>query len=360
MAAVDLENLTVRFGDVTAVDGFTMTLQQGEFVVLLGPSGCGKTTTLRCVAGLQYCTSGEIRFDGRPVTKLTPAERNVGMVFQFVSLYPHLTVRHNIAFPLRARGTPRAEIARKVDAVAKTFAISDILDHYVGGLPPGARQKVALARAVVREPDVLLLDEPLSGVEEQYREEMRWELRQFQKELGITSVYVTHDQREAMSLADRVVLMRDGRIIQSGPPAALFDNPADRFAASFIGSPSMNFLTVTVAADGLHVAAEQTLRVAAPPEVIAACRAQGLHEVVLGIRPHLVELANGAAAGQNVWPARLLDAVLVGRDLQADFAVGGQTIKAELPHDADVQDSGALRLPPEHCFFFGPSGSRVE
>jgi ABC-type sugar transport system ATPase subunit len=169
MATVEIENLTVRFGGVTAVDGFTMTLHQGEFVVLLGPSGCGKTTTLRCVAGLQSPTSGAIRFDGKPVTNLTPAERNVGMVFQFVSLYPHLTVRQNIAFPLRARGMARAEIVKKIDKVATVFMIGDILGRYVVGLPPGSRQKVALARAVVREPDVLLLDEPLSGIEEQYR-----------------------------------------------------------------------------------------------------------------------------------------------------------------------------------------------
>jgi len=359
MATVEIDNLTVRFGEVTAVDAFTMTLDQGEFVVLLGPSGCGKTTTLRCVAGLQSCTSGEIRFDGTPVTNLVPAERNVGMVFQFVSLYPHLTVRQNIAFPLRARGVRRAEIAKKIDRVATVFMIGDILGHYVVGLPPGARQKVALARAVVREPAVLLLDEPLSGVEEQYREEMRWELRHFQKELGITTVYVTHDQREAMSLADRVVLMRDGKTIQSGPPAALFDDPADRFAASFIGSPSMNFLNLKVGADGLSVASDQTLLVSPPQQVIDRYRAQGLEEVILGIRPHAVELANGAAVDNNVWPAQLVDAALVGRDLQADFSIGGQTIKAELPFDADVGGASVLRLPPERCFFFAPDGSRL-
>jgi ABC-type sugar transport system ATPase subunit len=358
MATVEIENLTVRFDGVTAVDRFTMTLRQAEFVVLLGPSGCGKTTTLRCIAGLQSPTSGEIRFDGKPVTNLTPAERNVGMVFQFVSLYPHLTVRQNIAFPLRARGMARGEISKKIDKVATVFMIGDILNRYVVGLPPGSRQKVALARAVVREPDVLLLDEPLSGIEEQYREEMRWELRQFQRELGITTVHVTHDQREAMSLADRVVLMRDGRVIQSGPPSALFENPADRFAASFIGSPSMNFVTLKIGADGLNVASDRTLRVAAPQGIIDRFRAQGLDEVVLGIRPHLVELADGTV-DENAWPAQLLDAVLVGRDVQADFSVGGQMIKAEFPSSADVEGARVLRLPPEHCLFFAPNGTRL-
>ena len=274
MAKVDIDKLTVRFGDVLAVDGFSMTLEQGEFVVLLGPSGCGKTTTLRCVAGLQACTSGEIRFDGRPVTNLTPAERNVGMVFQFVSLYPHLTVRQNIAFPLRARGIARSKIGDHIERVAKVFVIGDILDRFVVGLPPGSRQKVALARAVVREPEVLLLDEPLSGVEEQYREEMRWELRRFQQELGITTVHVTHDQREAMSLADRVVLMRDGRTVQAGPPAELFDKPVDRFAASFIGSPSMNFVTAKLSEAGLTLKSEPSLRIATPPDLLARLQAR--------------------------------------------------------------------------------------
>src|ERR1700722_10521772 len=190
------------------------------------------------------------------------------MLFHSVSLYPHLTVRQNIAFPLRARGVARSKIAERVDRVVQVFAIGDILNRFVVGLPPGSRQKVALARAVVREPDVLLLDEPLSGVEEQYREEMRWELRRFQKELGVTTVHVTHDQREAMSLADRVVLMQSGKIVQAGPPAALFDDPVDRFAAFFIGSPGMNFIDLTLAADGLHVGAEETLRVFAPNSVL--------------------------------------------------------------------------------------------
>jgi ABC-type sugar transport system ATPase subunit len=357
MAEVELDRLTVRFDDVTAVDEISLTLRKGEFVVLLGPSGCGKTTALRCIAGLQQPSSGEIRFDGKPVTRLSPAQRNVAMVFQFVSLYPHLTVRHNVAFPLRARGISSRDIAKKVAWVAKVFSIDDILDRYPGGLPPGARQKAALARAVVRDPDVLLLDEPLSAVDEQYREEMRWELRHLQKELGVTTVHVTHDQREAMSLADRVVLMRAGRIVQAGSPTALFDNPADRFAAFFIGSPGMNFLDLTLSEDGFHLAADRTLCVSTPVGVVEATRARGLGKIVLGIRPHMVELANGA--GDNVLPATLLDATLVGRDLEADFALAGQPIKTVLPPQTDVRSSNALRLPPEHCFYFGPDGARL-
>jgi ABC-type sugar transport system ATPase subunit len=359
MARVELDRLTVRFGEVTAVDGISLVLEEGEFVVLLGPSGCGKTTALRCIAGLQEVTSGEIRFDGAPVTHLTPASRHVAMVFQFVSLYPHLTVRQNIAFPLRARGVPRRDIAEKVDWVAKVFAVEDILNRYPGGLPPGARQKAALARAVVRDPQVLLLDEPLSAVDEQYREEMRWELRHLQKQLGVTTVYVTHDQREAMSLADRVVLMREGRIVQAGPPAALFDEPVNRFAAFFIGSPGMNFLDLKLAADGLHLSADRQLKVEAPKRVLDDGRARGLDQIVLGIRPHMIELAGGTLGDANVLPATLVESALVGRDLEADFVLAGQGIKAVLPLDADVAASRAVRLPPEHCFFFAPDGARL-
>jgi ABC-type sugar transport system ATPase subunit len=359
MARVELDRLTVRFDQVTAVDGISLTLEQGEFVVLLGPSGCGKTTALRCIAGLQPVSSGEIRFDGKPVTTLLPARRNVAMVFQFVSLYPHLTVRQNIAFPLRARGLSRREIKEKVDWVAKVFAVEDILTRYPTALPPGARQKAALARALVRDPQVLLLDEPLSAVDEQYREEMRWELRHLQKQLGVTTVYVTHDQREAMSLADRVVLMRDGRIVQAGPPADLFEQPANRFAAFFIGSPSMNFLDLSLEPDGLHLSADRGLRLTAPQRVLDDGRARGLDKVVLGIRPHMVEPAPEASAGANVLPAQLLESVLVGRDLEADFAVAGQTIQALLPPTADLGATRAVRLPPERCFFFAPDGARL-
>ena len=359
MARVELERLTVRFGPVIAVDEMSLVLDQGELVVLLGPSGCGKTTALRCIAGLQQASSGEVRFDGAPVTHLAPSSRNVAMVFQFVSLYPHLTVRQNIAFPLRARGVPRRDIATKIDWVAKVFAVEDILSRYPGGLPPGARQKAALARAVVRDPQVLLLDEPLSAVDEQYREEMRWELRHLQKQLGVTTVYVTHDQREAMSLADRVVLMREGRIVQAGPPAALFDQPANRFAAFFIGSPGMNFLDLTLDADGLHLSADRQLKVVAPKQVLDDGRARGLDQIVLGIRPHTIELAGRALGDANILPATLIDSAPVGRDLEADFVLAGQAIKAVLPLETDVAASRAVRLPPEHCFFFAPDGARL-
>ena len=223
------------------------------------------------------------------------------------------------------------------------FAIGDILNRFVVGLPPGSRQKVALARAVVREPDVLLLDEPLSGVEEQYREEMRWELRQFQKELGVTTVHVTHDQREAMSLADRVVLMQSGKIVQAGPPAALFDDPVDRFAAAFIGSPSMNFLLLGVDGETVWLSnRRRPFRISSPPGFLDRVRARNIDRVVMGIRPHFVDLSAGVASNTNAWPARLLHAIRIGRDIHADFDVAGQTIKAELSGELDVHSDATL------------------
>ena len=253
MAQIDLKNLTIDFGGFKAVDDVNLTVKNGEFVVYLGPSGCGKTTTLRCIAGLVKATSGDVLFDGKRVNDMSASERNIAMVFQFVSLYPHLKIRENIVFPLKARGVARAEIARKLDWVTDIFKLGDDLDRYPGALPPGARQKVALARAVIREPAVLLLDEPLSAIDEQFREEMRWELGHLQRELGVTTIYVTHDQREAMSLADRIVLMSDGRIVQMGTPDEIFLDPQSVFAGQFIGSPSMNLIDLEPVDGGLRL-----------------------------------------------------------------------------------------------------------
>jgi ABC-type branched-subunit amino acid transport system ATPase component len=247
MASIKLNNLTMRYGNSTAVNGINLAIDDGEFVVFLGPSGCGKTTTLRCIAGLENPTSGDILFDGVKVNHLHASARNVAMVFQFISLYPHKTVRKNIAFPLRARGLSEAQIVEKIKWVEDVFSLSEVMDRYPNSLPPGSRQLAALARAVVRDPKVLLLDEPLSAIDEQFREEMRWELKHLQSRLGVTTIHVTHDQREAMSLADRIVLMHSGDVVQIGTPQALFNDPINEFAAHFIGSPAMNLADVQVA-----------------------------------------------------------------------------------------------------------------
>jgi ABC-type sugar transport system ATPase subunit len=325
MARVRIEQLTVRFGDFTAVDDLGLEIEDGELVVFLGPSGCGKTTTLRCIAGLQACTAGRIWFDHEDVTARTSAQRNVAMVFQFVSLYPHLRVAANISFPLQARGAPREEIRERLDWAARIFQLQPVMRRFPAGLPPGVKQKVALARAVVRTPKVLLLDEPLSAIDESFREEMRWELGHLQKELGFTTVYVTHDQREAMSLADRVVLMRDGRVVQVGTPAELFERPADAFAAYFIGSPSMNFIDVARDPAGLRLGGNGAL-LKLPTRARAALGEVGPRNLRLGIRPQHVALVSDPADDAAAFDAPILDRYAIGRERYFDFALGGDTL----------------------------------
>jgi ABC-type sugar transport system ATPase subunit len=354
MAAVTIEKLTVRFGDFTAVDAIDLDIADGEFVVFLGPSGCGKTTTLRCVAGLENATSGRILFDGRPVGHLDAVDRNVAMVFQFVSLYPHLTVRKNIAFPLVARGTQRSEIEKKIEWVTRIFDLGQILDQKPVRLPPGARQKAALARAVVRSPNVLLLDEPLSAIDEQFREEMRWELRHLQKQLGVTSIFVTHDQREAMSLADRIVLMRDGRIVQVGRPSEMFEDPADAFAGFFIGSPAMNFIPVVRAGAAWRLPDGGEIRL--PERLVAGV---GDREVRLGIRPHHV-FAGADPAEPGCFAATSVGTSAVGRERWFDFALGTETFRGVAAEGHPAGSSPVVvRLDLDNLHLFRPDGSRV-
>lgn len=355
MARISLENLHVRFGDVAAVDGIDLDIDDGEFVVFLGPSGCGKTTTLRCIAGLEQATSGLIRFDGRQVNELDAVDRNVAMVFQFVSLYPHLTIRRNIAFPLEARRTPRNEIAGKIDWVSGIFGLDDILDQHPRKLPPGARQKAALARAVVRNPNVLLLDEPLSAIDEQFREEMRWELRHLQKRLGVTSVYVTHDQREAMSLADRIVLMRDGRIIQMGAPAELYAAPANAFAGFFIGSPAMNFINAKRDGNALRLEGSNAL-MPLPDRLLSAV---GNGDVQIGIRPQHVSTLT-AHEGQGCFTAKVMDHYTIGREHWFDFELAGKIYKGAAEfRGGHTGEDVVVKLDLDHLHLFTAAGERL-
>ena len=326
MAGVSIDDLTVRFGDFTAVDRVDLEIADGEFVVFLGPSGCGKTTTLRCIAGLERPSDGAIRFDGQAIDHLSAAERNVAMVFQFVSLYPHLRVEGNITFPLKTRGQTSSLIREKLAWAAKTFQLEDELRRFPGGLPPGVKQKVALARAVIRDPAVLLLDEPLSALDERFREEMRWELGHLQKDLGLTTVYVTHDQREAMSLADRIVLMQDGRIVQAGTPASMYSDPVNEFAAFFIGSPSMNFVDATVEEAGLRLGKEGLL-LPLPEATCAAVHELAKKNLRLGIRPQHLTLGEAASEGEaGALHAKILDRYSVGREQFFDFEIDERTL----------------------------------
>lgn len=252
MAVVETRGLKKHFGDVKAVDGVDLVIQEGEFLVLLGPSGCGKTTTMRMIAGLEKPTHGDIYIGGRKVNDLPPRARKVAMVFQSYALYPHMTIYNNIAFPLKAEKLSRDAIQRKVEWAAGMFNISHLLARKPRQLSGGERQRVALARAIVREPDVFLLDEPLSNLDAKLRAMARDELKQFQRQLGVTTLYVTHDQIEAMGMGDRVAVMSGGRVRQLGTPQELYRTPADTYVATFLGSPPMNLVEKDTCILGFH------------------------------------------------------------------------------------------------------------
>ena len=242
MATVLTRDIVKKFGEVPAVNGITLTVPDGEFMVLLGPSGCGKTTFLRIICGLEQPTSGDLIIDGHLVNDMPPRARGVAMMFQSYGLYPHYTVRNNIAFPLRTQRVQRSEIARKVEWAARLLGIEHLLDRRPRQLSGGERQRVALARALVREPTALLLDEPLSNLDAKLRASARQEIKQFQQRVGVTTIYVTHDQVEAMGMGDRIAVIDHGRVRQIGTPVEIYDDPADRFVASFVGTPPMNLL----------------------------------------------------------------------------------------------------------------------
>lgn len=243
MGAVTTSEIHKTFGDVSAVSGISLGVRDGEFMVLLGPSGCGKTTFLRIIAGLEKQTGGDVHIDGRVVNQLPPRARGIAMVFQSYGLYPHFTIRNNIAFPLRTQREPKAEIDRKVAWSAQLLGIGHLLDRKPRQLSGGERQRVALARALVRDPTVFLLDEPLSNLDAKLRASARNEIRQFQQRVATTTIYVTHDQVEAMGMGDRIAVIDHGKVRQVGTPAEIYDDPADRFVATFVGSPPMNLVS---------------------------------------------------------------------------------------------------------------------
>jgi multiple sugar transport system ATP-binding protein len=242
VASVSVSDIRKQFGSVHAVDGISLAARDGEFLVMLGPSGCGKTTLLRIIAGLETPTSGQVLIDGQPVNDLPPRARGIAMVFQSYGLYPHLTVRNNIAFPLKTQGTPRGEIKRKVEWAAGLLSIDHLADRRPRQLSGGERQRVALARALVREPTVFLLDEPLSNLDAKLRASARSELKQFQQKVRTATIYVTHDQVEAMGMGDRIAVIDRGKLRQVGSPTEIYEHPADEFVASFLGTPPMNLI----------------------------------------------------------------------------------------------------------------------
>src|SRR6201995_240603 len=265
MAEIVLDRGTKSYPDgAMAVKELSITIAEGEFIILVGPSGCGKTTTLNMIAGLEDISSGELRIDGQRMNEKAPKDRDIAMVFQSYALYPHMTVRQNIAFPLTLAKMKKAEIAQKVAETAKTLDLTELLDRKPSQLSGGQRQRVAMGRAIVRHPKAFLMDEPLSNLDAKLRVQMRTEVLRIQNRLNTTTVYVTHDQTEAMTLGDRVAVMRGGYLQQVGSPMELYTNPANLFVAGFIGSPGMNFMPVTLNNGSVHLPMAD---VALPPEV---------------------------------------------------------------------------------------------
>lgn len=290
MSQVVLESILKRYGDIDVVHGIDLTVDSKEFVVLVGPSGCGKSTTLRMIAGLEEISEGKLSIGDRVVNDIAPKDRDVAMVFQNYALYPHLNVADNIAFGLKIRKVSKDEIEKSVSEVAEILGLTQYLDRKPADLSGGQRQRVAMGRAIVRHPEVFLFDEPLSNLDAQLRTQMRAEIKRLHSRLGVTSIYVTHDQVEAMTLADRIVVMNQGRIEQIGTPMELFMNPANRFVAGFIGSPPMNQLKATIVddRDGPSAQLSGSGRIALPPanELAAAVG----RSVIIGIRPEDVIL----------------------------------------------------------------------
>lgn len=290
MAQIRIENVRKEFGSFTAVQSSTFTVEDGEFFMLLGPSGCGKTTTLRMMAGLELPTSGEIYIDGEEVGMKRASQRDIAFVFQMFALYPHMNVRRNISYPLLSQGVPKPEVKTRVEEVARILKIEDILDKPVGGLSGGDRQRVALGRAIVRRPKAFFMDEPLGALDAEFREHMAEELRALHDRMGATTVYVTHDQLEAMQMGDKIVVMNHGVVEQFGLPQQIYDWPATRFVANFIGSPSMNFLEfegmVGIGSD--HVTLDGH-RLAIP---VSRQGAEG--RLTLGVRPEHVRFSDAS------------------------------------------------------------------
>jgi multiple sugar transport system ATP-binding protein len=289
MAEVKIENVRKMFGDVLAVEGFSLDIQDGEFIILVGPSGCGKTTILRSIAGLETITSGEIYIDGKPVSKVAPKKRDIAMVFQNYALYPHMNVRNNMAFSLKLRKVPKQQIKEIVEHTADLLGMRPLLDRKPNELSGGQRQRVALGRAIVRNPKVFLFDEPLSNLDAKLRISMRAELLSLHQRLKTTTVYVTHDQLEAMTMGDRIVVMNNGVIQQVDTPQNVYDHPANQYVAGFIGSPAMNFIDCQISQEnGQFFAVSPGMKLKIPRDKTFGLKDRVGQEVSLGLRPEHV------------------------------------------------------------------------
>ena len=342
MAAIEFRGVTKRFPDGTiAVDDLQLTIEDGEFMIFVGPSGCGKTTALRMVAGLEHPTSGEILIGGKIVNDLDPVDRDIAMVFQNYALYPHMTVRGNIGFPLETQRMPKAEREQRIAEAASLLGLEDLLERKPGALSGGQRQRVAMGRAIVRHPQSFLMDEPLSNLDAKLRVQMRAELVKLHQRLGVTTLYVTHDQVEAMTLGQRVAVLDHGVVQQVDPPDVLYNRPANTFVASFIGSPSMNFLRARID-DGM--VSFGTFRLPLPETAAARLRRRD-GEVIVGLRPEYFSDAP-LAGGDVAIPVTVEITEQLGSETLVYFRIGG--VSAESSGDVQAELGGAFvaRLDP--------------
>jgi multiple sugar transport system ATP-binding protein len=355
MAEVTLEGVEKRYGSYTVVPHLDLQIEDGEFTVLVGPSGCGKTTTLQMMAGLETISSGRLLIGGRDVTALPPKERDIAMVFQSYALFPHMNVRDNINFGLRIRRTPAAEMHAMVLEVARRLQIDSYLDRLPKELSGGQRQRVALARALVRRPGVFLMDEPLSNLDAKLRVEARSFLSKMHHEIGTTTVYVTHDQSEAMTMGSRIVVMKGGVIQQAAPPLEIYRKPANRFVAGFIGSPSMNFLELEVA-EGALVDDAAGIRIPLPDSRCAEVARSGGPTVALGVRPEHLHLLADGEGGQYTTVFQIDVVQHLGNEMLLDIAVGPHRAIARADAEARVREGErrTFGIDMDRVHFFHP------
>ncbi|WGH79257.1 ABC transporter ATP-binding protein [Jannaschia ovalis] len=360
MPAIQLQGLVKRYSGVEVLHGIDLDMAEDEFTVLVGPSGCGKSTTLRMLAGLEPVSDGDIAVNGRSIAHLDPKDRDIAMVFQDYALYPHMNVARNMSFSLRLQKRPKDEIERKVRETAEMLGLSAFLDRKPGELSGGQRQRVAMGRALCRDAGIFLFDEPLSNLDAKLRGQMRAELAMMRQTVKKNMVYVTHDQIEAMTLADRIVVMNGGHIQQQGPPAELFKRPVNRFVAGFLGSPPMNFLEATlVDADGLH-ALGQGFSLRLPPDVAARATGVAGGGVILGIRPSDLEYAPDAPDDAAI-DLRVVVSEYIGAQSVLICDCGGAKVTVEIKSETPIALGETLRFAarPEGIHLFDPDTERA-